>query len=108
MAKRIEKLTREQQARMDEWADRWIEIGLATGRADWDRFEASARECYRFAGIPWPGVVVRVPSPIVGALAAPIADLLIEKIRNRTGTRKKNRDAVDGAVRGAVRGAVGD
>ena len=34
MAKRIDKLTDAQRARMDEWADRWIEVGLRTGPAD--------------------------------------------------------------------------
>lgn len=98
MATRIDQLTEAQRARMDEWAERWIEIGLRTGEADWERFEAAAKECYRFAGIPWPGVVVRVPSPLVGAFAAPIA---LHLLRTLAG-------AVDGAVGGAVHGAVRD
>ena len=81
---------------MAGWAEKWTKIGLRTGEADWDRFEAAAKECYRFAGIPWPGVVVRVPSPLVGALAAPIASALLRS------------DAVDGAVRVAVSGVVDD
>jgi hypothetical protein len=46
MPKRIDKLTPAQEARMDEWADRWIEIGLRTGEADWERFERSCEACY--------------------------------------------------------------
>lgn len=41
--------------------------------ADWISFEAAAAERYRRAGLAWPGVVVRVRSPMAGALAAPIA-----------------------------------
>lgn len=41
--------------------------------ADWDSFEATVAKRYRQAGLAWPGVVVRVRSPMVGALAAPIA-----------------------------------
>ncbi|WP_041289550.1 hypothetical protein [Kribbella flavida] len=40
---------------------------------DWVSFEAAAAERYERAGLAWPGVVVRVRSPMAGALAAPIA-----------------------------------
>jgi hypothetical protein len=96
---RIDRLTDAQKARFDEWADRWIEIGLRTGNADRPRFEAAVRECYRFAGLEPPKVIVWTTSPLVVSLAAPVAALLIEIHR---------RDAVGRAVGGAVRGAVGD
>src|SRR4051794_17783441 len=67
---RIDTLTPDQSARIDEWADRWIAVGLRTGRADRERFEAAMRDCYGFAGLEWPGAVVWVPSPLVLALAA--------------------------------------
>ena len=100
--KRIDKLTQTQTEQMDAWADKWIEIGLRTGKADRQLFQESARKCYEFAGIPWHGNVVWVPSPIVMALGAPIAGHLIGVIRKVKG------DAVRGAVRGAVGGAVRD
>jgi hypothetical protein len=56
-----------------EWADQWIARGLSCEPADWRAWEAGARQSYTYAGIPWPGVVVRVASPIVLACAAPIA-----------------------------------
>lgn len=62
---RIEQLADEERARFTEWADRWIDVGLRTEPADRERFEASVRDCYRFAGIPFPDVVVWVPSPLV-------------------------------------------
>src|SRR5579859_4828603 len=124
---RIDQLSDEERARFNEWADKWIEIGLRTGPADRDRFEAAVRDCYRFAGIPFPEVVVWVPSPLVMAFAAPAAALAIELVEaERRGTlsvpRRSRffrgavggavggavRDAVDGAVRDAVGGAVGD
>lgn len=61
------------RVRADEIAQSWIRTGLATGEADWPEFAAAIRECYRYAGLPWPGVVVPVPTPLVGALAAPLA-----------------------------------
>lgn len=50
---RITQLSDEERARCDEWADRWIDIGLSTRPADRERFEAAVRDCYRFAGIEW-------------------------------------------------------
>ena len=94
---RIEALTDAERAQMDGWADRWIAVGLSTARADRATFEAAARDCYRFAGLEPPKAIIWVDSPLVLALAAPIAAALLDSGQGRT---------VDGAVRGAVRGAV--
>ena len=80
MPTRIDKLTKAQEAQFDAHADKWIEIGLRTGKADREKFEASVRDCYGFAGVPFPDVVVWVPSPMVLSLAAPSAALAIELI----------------------------
>lgn len=74
---RIESLSEAEKARMAEWADKWIAIGLKTDPADRPRFEEAARACYRFASLPEPQQVVWVKNPIVGAFAAPIATLLL-------------------------------
>ncbi|UWZ84629.1 DUF6745 domain-containing protein [Occallatibacter riparius] len=102
MTRRITKLTEAQRARFDEWADKWIEVGLRTGNADRFKFEAAVRECYRFAGLQPPKVIVWAPSPLVVAIAGPAASYLLA-LRERQGQR----DAVHGAVHGAVGGAVG-
>jgi len=103
---RIDRLTDEQRARFDEWADRWINVGLRTGPADRERFEAAVRDCYRFAGIPFPDIVVWVPSPLVMAFAAPAAAFAIELIEAQL-RRGRGVSLGDGAVRGAVDGQVG-
>ena len=109
MPTRITELTPAQAAQMDAWADRWIEIGLRTGETDWATFERAARKCYEAAGVPWPGVVVQVPSPLVLAFAAPAAAFAIELIeRARSAKPGRGRSAVRDAVRDAVRGAVRD
>ena len=104
----IDQLSDTERARFNEWADRWIDIGLRTGPADREKFEAAVRECYGFAGIPWPGVVVWVPSPLVLAFAAPAAALAIQAIRTlqKTG-RAPSARSLNGAVHGAVGGAEG-
>lgn len=104
MPVRIDKLTEEQKARFTEWADRWIEIGLRTGNADRAKFERAVRKCYEFSGLELPKAIVWIPSPIVGAIAFPVASLLIE-IRNRIALGGA---AVGEAVRGAVDMAVSE
>src|SRR5574337_1094444 len=103
MVKRIDSLTPQQRARMDEWADKWISVGLRTGAADRHKFEKAAEQCYLASNLSWHGNVVWVPSPIVMAFAAPVAALVIQLHR-----AKNPGDAVRVAVSGAVDGAVGD
>lgn len=113
MPTKITKLTDIERGQFDSWADKWIPIGLRTEPADRAKFEAAVEQCYRFAGIEWPGVVVWVPSPLVLSLAAPTAALAIEMIEAPRRKRAVHRaNAMDGAVRDAVQravsGAVGD
>ena len=95
---RIDELTKEQRDAMPSYAKKWIEIGLRTGETDWDTFDKYMPICYEKANLKYPKNVVRVQSPLVGALAASVAE----------GILKQRRDAVDGAVRDAVDGAVRD
>lgn len=98
---RMRRLTAEQHQTLGPWADRWIAHGLATGplsEVEWARWERGARACYGFAGVGWPGVVVRVPSPLVGALTVHCADHLLRGIAVR--------DAVCDALRGDVLSAT--
>src|SRR5574337_368953 len=109
MVKRIDSLTPQQRARMDEWADKWISVGLRTGAADRPKFEKAAEQCYLASNLSWHGNVVWVPSPIVMAFAAPVAALVIQLHRAKNpgnAVRNAVSGAVDGAVRDAVSGAV--
>jgi hypothetical protein len=113
MPTRIDILTDEQRAQFDAHTDKWIDIGLRTGPADRELFERSVRDCYRYAGIDFPEVVVWVPSPLVLSFAAPAAACAIELIeaarrQPELGQRFLVDGAVDNAVRGAVDNAVGD
>jgi hypothetical protein len=104
MPKRIDSLTDGQRAAMTAHADHWITRALDCSEPDWSEWERGMQECYRFANLETPTVVVRVPNPLVGALAFPIAAHLIE----RAGRSRQVDDAVDDAVGGAVGDAVGD
>jgi hypothetical protein len=104
----LDHLTRAQQTAAPGWTARWTEAGLRTGEADWATFEAAAERCYTYAGLPWPGRVVRVSSPVVGALAAPIADQLLTKRKPNVvrQVRRTLRRRVDAGTRAEVTDAV--
>jgi len=91
---------------MADYTKKWIDIGLKTGETDFETFDKYFPVCYEKAGLVYPKNVVRVKSPLVGALASAIAEAIWNKKRDAVG------DAVGGAVGGAVgdavRGAVGD
>lgn len=57
MSKKITRLSDEQSARMAEWRDRWIEIGLSTSPADRPAAEAAIAAMYRRAGLSPPKIV---------------------------------------------------
>lgn len=76
MVKRIDRLTPEQEAQIEPWAQRWIEKGLKTDRADWAGFERGARECYRLSGLEQPKIVVRCASPLIAAVTGYVVDEL--------------------------------
>jgi len=109
MTKRINKLTDEQKSHMDEHADKWIAYGLNTEPADFDQAVEGIKACYEFVGLKWHGNVVRVSSPLVMALAVPIASTILAQMKNAPGVAVGDAvgGAVDGAVEGAVRVAVG-
>ena len=98
--KKIEKLTKKQEKMIPKWAEKWIKIGLKTGKTDWKTFDKYMPICFKKAGLEYPKRIVRVQSPIVGAFASSIAG----KILNNGAVH----GAVGGAVRDAVHGAVDD
>ena len=103
---RLSALTPDQRAAMDTHADLWIERGMSTEPADRARVEDGLRRCYEYAGIPWHGNVVWVGSPLVAALAGPIAASALRSGAVDDAVYGAVSRAVYGAVYGAVRGAV--
>jgi hypothetical protein len=104
MQSRINTLSDEQQARLSQWVDGWIESGMRTEPSDREAFESAARKCYDFAGIPWPGRVIWVSSPAALAVAAPVAALAVQLARKpeTTPDRRTLRDAIHDAIDGTL------
>jgi hypothetical protein len=104
--KKITELTEEQKAMMKSWVEKWIKIGLSCEEADWELSEKSIRECYFFAGLDQPKSYIRVKSPYILSLAAPIANFIISNSVTRAVDSSVYR-AVDRAVTSSVDSAVG-
>jgi hypothetical protein len=68
--RRLEALSPEHVALLEPVRDQWLRIGLATGPADHPAAEEGACHAYRAAGLPPPGRVVWLDSPLAGAIAA--------------------------------------
>ena len=102
----IDKLTTEEEAQIASYRDQWIAKGLQTGETDFDTFDKYMPICYEKAKISYPKNIVRVSSPLVGALASAVAEGIWKKRRVAVGVAVGV--AVDDAVGVAVDDAVGD
>lgn len=82
---------------MPAWTEKWIKLGLQTGDTDWDTFDTNIKLAYKKANLEFPDKpIVRVSSPLVGALAASLADDIIN------GGKIETFSAVGSAVDSAV------
>lgn len=68
----IKELTPEQAARLPEFRDKWLKIGLATGPTDRAAVEAGVDTTYKAAGLPPPALKIWLQSPLEGVIAAAI------------------------------------
>src|SRR5690606_26379587 len=85
MSKKITTLTDAQMARMPEWVDKWVAIGLSTEPANFDEAEKGVRGCYASAGLAQPTVVLRMSSPYGAVVGGAMAVLLLggEDVRSQ-------------------------
>ena len=70
--RRIEKLTPEQEARIPEFREEWLRIGLSTEPADFDAAEDAIKDAYKIARLEPPKLFIRLRSPLEGAIGAAI------------------------------------
>ena len=76
--KKIESLTDAQRAKFPEYVERYTALGLSCAPADKPRAERGVRGHYEAAKIDCPSTMVWVSSPIVLAMAAPMAAYMVE------------------------------
>ena len=101
--KRITELTEEQRARLGEWREKWIKVGLSTEKMDLEKFKEGVVGCYEAAKLAPPKIVIKVPSPLVLALAGPTAAFYFSKL-SAVGSAVNS--AIGSAVNSAVNSAV--
>ena len=76
---KINSITPEQAARFHEWVAKWVDIGLSTEPADFERAEAAALKVYALCKMKKPKTVLRVDSPFSSARAGKAALAMLNK-----------------------------
>lgn len=106
--RKIESLTPAQEARLSEFCDKWLAIGLSTEPADRPKAEAAIRQAYRLAGLDEPRKIVWCGSPLAQGLTR--AALLDDKLSKEIGDNVRDivRDNVQHIVRDIVWDIVWD
>lgn len=64
MTSKIDSLTEEQKAKMPEYVDKWLKIGLCTDPLELEKAKEAARLMYRAAGLPEPTQFYVADSPV--------------------------------------------
>ena len=87
MVVKITELTTVQAARFGEWTKQWIEIGLSTEPADFDKTTTAALRGYELANLKKPMVVLRMASPYGATLGGALAWAMLREIGGRAQVR---------------------
>jgi hypothetical protein len=103
VSKKITKITPEQAALFPEWVKRYVEIGLSTEPADFERATEAALKAYKLCNLDKPVVVLRMGSPYAATLGGILAWGMLRAMKD-----KKVWDQVGGQVWDQVRSQVGD
>ena len=101
----ISKLTPEQTARMAEFRDKWISIGLSTEPAQREQAEAAIRQIYRSAGLNEPRKIVWCGSPLSQGLTRAV--ILDKRLLEAASVGASVRDSVGASVWASVWASVG-
>ncbi len=83
MVSKITKLTPHQEARLEEWSKRWIEIGLSTEPADFEKATDAALRGYALAHLKRPMVILRMSSPYGATLGGALAWAMLRELGNK-------------------------
>ena len=79
---KIIELTEDQKAQFKPWVKKWVDIGLSTEPADFDRAEKAALAAYDLCGLDRPMIVLRTGSPYAATIAGAMAWDILKKIKN--------------------------
>ena len=75
-----------QEARIPEWEEKWVKIGLSTEPADFDKAIAAAKKAYSLCGLDQPLVILKVGSPYAAMISGGASyEILKELLPTKTG-----------------------
>ncbi|WP_139247697.1 DUF6745 domain-containing protein [Hyphomicrobium sp. CS1GBMeth3] len=87
---KITSITAEQAEKCGAWAKQWIEIGLSTAPADFDRATDAALKAYALCNLERPTIILRMSSPygatVGGALAWALLREAGSQVRSQVGS----------------------
>ena len=102
----INKLTKEQEAKFDEYREKWTKIGLCTDPADRPTAEKAIVESYKLAGLDPPEKIVWCGSPLSMARANSVGNSVLNSALNSVWNSVG--DSVRNSVMNSVYNSVGD
>ena len=71
------------KAELIQHRDHWLKIGLATGPTDWEKAERGIKLAYEAAGLSAPSRIVKLRSPLEGAIAAHGLNQIKEQVKEQ-------------------------
>ena len=104
----IDKLTPAQEARLPEYRDKWLKIGLSTEPLDFEAAKKAVGKIYTAAGLQPPTVWYRMSSPLGCAVFATLLRSGLRSAQVRDQVRAQVGDQVWDQVWAQVRAQVGD
>ena len=103
---KIDTLTTEQTAKLSEYREKWLKIGLSCAPLDFEAAKDAAIRAYAVAGLPAPKGFYRMSSPLGAAILATVLNQVEDQVRAQV--RAQVRDQVWDQVRAQVRDQVWD
>ena len=91
---KITELATEHIARFDEWAEKWVQVGLSTEPADFDRAIEAALKVYELENRNQPMIILRMGSPL-GALVGRRLSLFFLRELKKMAPVHPSEDALD-------------
>jgi len=110
----IKSLTKEQEAKLPEFRDKWLKIGLATGPVNRKAAEEAIDLIYKVGGLEPPKIKIWLRSPLEGCIGAAILNQVWDQVRSQVKDQVRNqvwgqvRDQVGNQVENQVRNQVED
>jgi hypothetical protein len=104
----LEKLSLEQESKLAIYRDKWLSIGLQSGKElpSNEELKEVLGRVYKAGGLESPNIIVRVCSPYEGCIAA----FILKNMKSSSGIQVRDQvgDQVGDQVRAQVRAQVGD